>query len=181
MGLAFGPDDRRNAACGRKGKESNMFRAAVLAITILSVVPVHAAGADADGTAVLSSADPIQLATDTDWSLPPVHVGSNKPTRGAVLPALYVSLAALNVYDAYSTRSGLAKGAVEANPMMRGVAGNGAALWAVKGAATGVSIYLAERLWRKHRRMEAVAVMLVSNGIMAAVTARNASVLGQVR
>jgi hypothetical protein len=159
-----------------------MFRAAVLAIAFLaSVAPVRAAGADADGAAALSTSDPVQLASDTDWSLPPVHVGSNKPRRGSLLPALYVSLGALNVYDAYSTRSGLANGAVEVNPMMRGVAGNGAALWAVKGTATGVSIYLAERLWRKHRRMEAVAVMLVSNGIMAAVTARNASVLRQVR
>ena len=103
------------------------------------------------------------------------------PSRGSLLPALYVSLATLNAADAYMTRRGVASGAVEANPLMRGASGSSAVMWAVKGATTAATITVAERLWRKNRKAEAVAVMLVSNGLMAAVTARNASVLRQQR
>src|SRR6202011_5695761 len=106
--------------------------------------------------------------SDTDWSLQPVPVRpSMAPSRGNLLPALYVSLAGLNIFDAYATRAGLSHGAVEANPLMHAVAGNSAALWAVKGGATAGSIFFAERLWRQHRRAEAIAVMVVSNGVMA--------------
>jgi hypothetical protein len=98
-----------------------------------------------------------------------------------VLPALYVSFAGVQVYDAYTTMNGTTHGAAEANPLMTGAAGNTATLWAVKGATAFTSIYFAERLWKQHRRGEAIAVMLVSNGIMAAVAARNASVIAAQR
>jgi hypothetical protein len=51
------------------------------------------------------------------------------------------------------------------------------ALWVAKGGAAFLSIYTAERLWRRHHRGEAIAVMVISNGIMAAVAASNASVI----
>ena len=57
------------------------------------------------------------------------------------------------------------------------VAANQPALWAVKGATTFVSIFLAERLWRDHRRGQAIAVMVMTNAVMAAVAVSNASVL----
>ena len=65
--------------------------------------------------------------------------------------------------------------------MVGGLAGNPAALWGLKAASTGVSIYLAERLWRDHHRGQAIAVMIASNAIMSAVAARNASVLKSAR
>ena len=102
-------------------------------------------------------------------------------SRGVVLPALYVSVAALQVYDGLSTMTGLKQGAVETNPLMSGIAGKPIALWAVKGGVTTASIYAAERLWRQHRRAEAIAMMVAVNGVMVAVAARNVSVTRGVK
>ena len=44
-----------------------------------------------------------------------------------------------------------------------------------------MSIYVAERLWRGHHRGQAIAMMVVSNGIMAAVAASNASIIRSQR
>jgi hypothetical protein len=99
-------------------------------------------------------------------------------SRGTLLPSLYVSLAALNALDAYTTSRGV-QGSVgrESNVMMQGVAGHSAALWAVKGGVTAASIVTAERMWRNHNKVGAIAMMIVSNGVMAAVTANNTRVL----
>jgi hypothetical protein len=97
--------------------------------------------------------------------------------RGRVLPTLYVGLIALEAYDGYSTSRGLKNGAVESNTLLRRLAANPTALWAVKGGATFVSIYMAERLWRKNHRGQAIALMVVTNGLMTAVAFNNASVL----
>jgi hypothetical protein len=126
-------------------------------------------------TSIVAAAPAAFVAAEIDWSLVPARVAPSN--RGSLLPALYLSLATLNAYDAYSTTSALGKGAVEANPLMRGVAGNPAALWAVKGGVTAVSIYAAERLWRDNHRVAAIAVMAITNGVMAAVATQNSRVL----
>jgi uncharacterized protein DUF5658 len=141
-----------------------------------------AAAADADASSVVTVVQPAalpRLAGDVDWSLAPVQLGG--PKRGAVLPLLYGTLAGLNAFDAHSTTRGVAGGATEANPLMRAVVGNPAAIWAVKGGVTIASIAVAERLWRQHHRGSAIAVMVISNGMMAVVAARNASVIRQLR
>ena len=97
--------------------------------------------------------------------------------RGPVLPLLYGTLAGLQAYDGWSTLSAVQRGATEANPALGGVASNSGAMWAVKAGATVASIYAAERLWRRHRRVEAVVTMVAVNGLMAAVATHNASVL----
>ena len=99
------------------------------------------------------------------------------PARGAVLPALYATLAGLHAFDAYSTSNGLSRGARESNPLMQGVAGNSVALWTVKAGAAATSIAISERLWRHHRRGRAIAVMVAANTILAAVAAHNVSVV----
>ncbi len=98
-------------------------------------------------------------------------------TRGAALPSLYAAQLGLQVYDGYSTTRGLRNGAIESNSIMGRLASHPAALWAAKGGAAFASIYAAERLWRQHHRGQAIAVMMVSNGIMAAVAAKNATVI----
>jgi hypothetical protein len=158
-----------------------MFRmvAAFMLVTLVSALSGSTARAD-DLTGVSAAVEPnvARLATDTDWSVPAVHIGSGVGrSRGTLLPSLYVSLAALNLYDAYTTRVGLTQGAVESNPAARGLVGSSAGFLVVKGAATASSIFLADRLWRQHRRGAAVAVMLISNGMMTVVAARNSSVL----
>ncbi|OFW05357.1 MAG: hypothetical protein A3I61_05055 [Acidobacteria bacterium RIFCSPLOWO2_02_FULL_68_18] len=101
--------------------------------------------------------------------------------RPAVLPALYVSYAALQVYDVYSTRQALARGAQEANPLMQGVVGNAGALWAVKAGATAGAILAAERLWKRDKKAAAIGVMVASNAVAALVASRNASTLRHLR
>jgi hypothetical protein len=114
------------------------------------------------------------LAAVFDGTLPPVRVGM--ANRGKLLPALYVGLSALNAYDVYSTWKGVANGAREANPIMRAVASNPGALFAIKGGTTVATIVLAERLWRQDRRVAAITMMIISNGLMATIAASNASV-----
>lgn len=103
------------------------------------------------------------------------------PTRPPILTPLYVGYASLQMLDGYVTRTGVAQGAAETNPLLAGLTGNAAAMWGIKGGATFASIYVAERLWRKHRRGEAIAVMIISNGVLAAVAARNVAVLRTAR
>jgi uncharacterized protein DUF5658 len=116
------------------------------------------------------------LTADLAWSLKPVDSGGPL-SRGAVLSTLYVSFAALQAYDAYSTMVGLRSGTVEANPVMSGVAGKTATLLAVKAGVTTATILVSERLWKQHRRAQAIAVMVMSNSLMATVAARNSAAL----
>lgn len=151
--------------------------AAVLVATVLFTAPVFAA--EGESTSVTKAAT-APLAADVDWSMSPIRVSrSPRDSRGAALPALYISLTALNAFDAFSTTKALSSGSgVEANPLMGKATGNSAAVWAIKGAVTASTIFAAERLWKNHQRGQAIAVMLVSNGVMAVVAAQNARVLG---
>jgi hypothetical protein len=164
-------------------KRDNMHRTiAAGALTMLLIAGQTAFAADGgnDGAAAAAAASELALATDVDWSLQPVEIGASS-SRGPMLSTLYVSFAALQAYDAYSTSVGLRHGAVEANPMMSGIVGSTATLLAVKAAVTTTTFLVSERLWKQHRRGHAVAVMVISNGLMAAVAARNHAVLHEQR
>jgi hypothetical protein len=106
----------------------------------------------------------------------PLTPFADAPSRPAALPALYVSYAALQVYDVYSTRQALTQGAREANPFMQGVVKNQSGFWALKASTTIAAVAAAERLW-KTNKTAAIAVMVASNGVAAVVAARNARVL----
>lgn len=97
-------------------------------------------------------------------------------TRPAALPPLYVALAGLQAYDGYSTLRGVQAGARETNPLVGGMARQPIAFWTVKALSTVSSIYFAEQLWRQHKKTQAIVTMVVANGVMAAVAARNAAV-----
>ncbi len=101
--------------------------------------------------------------------------------RPLMLPALYGTAAFLQGYDAYSTLTVLKHGGVEANPVMKGVTKNPAAFIGLKAGVTMMSIMAAERMWKNHNRVGAIATMIVSNGLMTAVAANNARVLSQLR
>jgi hypothetical protein len=103
------------------------------------------------------------------------------PSRPMALPALYAGSAALQAFDAYSTLKALHLGATEANPVMKGVVGNPAVFIGIKAAVTAASIVSAEKMWREHHQMRAIVMMAVSNGIMAAVAAHNASVISSMQ
>ncbi len=129
---------------------------------------------------LLAVADPLLLGVRMTapagglWHTP---VQWDLPTRGGVLPSLYVGLIALEAYDGYSTTRGLKDGAIESNTLLRRVAAAPTTLWAVKVGATFVCIYMAERLWRQNHRGRAVVLMVITNGLMAAVALNNASAL----
>jgi hypothetical protein len=161
--------------------EDAMFRTVTAAVVaaLVTVTPAFAADRAAANDAATTTAHADAPTVYFDSSLPPVKFGAE--TRGAVLPGLYVSLAGLNALDAYTTSKGLELGAAEGNPLMRGVVSNRAMLWAVKGGVTAGSVILAERMWRKNNKVGAIAVMAVSNGMMAVVAARNASVIKTLR
>ena len=137
-----------------------------------------------DATACGATSSPTGCADD-DGTLPPPLVVSATAlpdeARGRLLPTLYVSFAALEVADAYTTTVGLGHGAAEHNPVMAPAAGNTAALWAIKGVATFASIYLIDKMSRDHHRVQAFVVMVVMNGIAASVAANNVSVLRRLR
>jgi hypothetical protein len=99
------------------------------------------------------------------------------PTRPAALPVLYVTLAGLQAYDGYATLHGVNGAAQETNPLVGGLAQHPVAFWTIKAASTVTSIYFAEQLWRRRRRTEAVVLMVVANGVMGVVAARNTSIL----
>lgn len=99
------------------------------------------------------------------------------PAHPPALVPLYVGLSVLQAYDGYSTIRGVRGGYVETNPLVGGLASRPALFWSVKAASTAVSIYLAEQYLRDHHPKKAVAVMIVANGLMAAVAARNAWLL----
>lgn len=153
-----------------------MFRPIVLLIGICGVcaVPVHAAAQEAFDQDPPALTVRMTAPAGADWQ-PTVRV--SPATRGRVLPVLYVSLLGLQAYDGFSTSRGLEDGAIESNPLMGSLVRHPVALWAAKGGAAFVSIYVAERLWRQHRRGQAIALMIVSNGLMTAVATSNRSVL----
>jgi hypothetical protein len=90
---------------------------------------------------------------------------------GALVP-LYVSFGALQALDVHSTTRALSTGAAEANPLMKGFAGNPFALSAVKAAGAAGVIYASEKI-RKRNRTAAVIFMVAANAGMAFVVQHN--------
>ena len=137
----------------------------------LSVLPASAADEDAARETSLSTTVPVAAT---------VPVTTNRSlSRPAALPLLYASYAVLQAYDVRSTTQALGRGASEVNPLMQGVAGNPAGLVTLKAATTVGTVFAAEKLWRRHRTA-ALALMAVSNGVMATIAANNARTLRQV-
>jgi hypothetical protein len=90
---------------------------------------------------------------------------------GVLLP-LYASFAGLQALDAHSTLRAINSGATERNPLMTGVAGQPAALFALKAGTTAATIYLVERI-RPKNRVAAMAIMAGVNSFYAAVVIHN--------
>ena len=144
-----------------------------------------ALAADQDGTTSLTpavAAAATSLAPRADLAATINLTAKFKsPGRPGLLPGLYAGSALLQGYDTWSTLTALKSGAREANPLMRGITKSPAAFVALKAGVTMASIMSAERMWKDNHRVAAVMMMVVSNGMMAAVAAHNASVLNRVR
>jgi hypothetical protein len=107
-----------------------------------------------------------------DQPRPPLPAPQPAPRRPGALVPLYVSFGTLQVLDAHSTARALEYGAVEANPALRGIAGNQVALLAVKAAGTTGLIIASEKIWKRNK-VAAIALMVASNAAMAWVVQRN--------
>lgn len=136
--------------------------------------PVRSA-ADVDLQALALTFEPVQM-PNTFNPFPDGLINAMPANRPRALPFLYVSLAALQAFDGYSTITGTARGAREMNPLVGAISGNAPAIWMLKGGVALASIYAAEKQWKNHHRARAVAIMVISNGIMTGVALRNASV-----
>ena len=118
-------------------------------------------------------------ATKDNHVTPPLKL---RPAGGSfvgasALRSMYVSLGVLQAYDVYSTATALRHGAVERNPLLQNTVGNRALFIGLKVAMTAGPVYEAEKLWRNHHRIGAIALMAASNGIMMGVAAHNTSVI----
>ena len=63
---------------------------------------------------------------------------------------------------------------------MQAIVGHSSSLIAVKAVATAGTILVAERLWKNHHKGQAIAMMVISNGMMSLVAAHNASVINGI-
>ena len=95
--------------------------------------------------------------------------------RPVLLMPMYLGLTSLQAYDGYSTYRGIRAGGSEQNPLVGGLANQPAAFWTLKAVSTISTIYYAEQLWRNHHPAQAIVLLVVANGAMAAVAAHNAS------
>jgi hypothetical protein len=92
--------------------------------------------------------------------------------RPAPLLPLYASFAVLQALDAHSTWRAIDRGAVESNPLLRGIAANEVGLIALKAAGTAGVIFATERLWTRNR-VAALALMIATNSAMTWVVQHN--------
>jgi hypothetical protein len=142
-----------------------------LAVLLFSSFVV-AAPASAQGTvspSLRADSSAVQLVTVAS---PKDVVAASPQQRPAALVPMYVSFSVLQGLDVHSTLRALDSGAVEANPLMKGVAGSAIGMAAVKTAAAAGVIYASERMW-KHNKVAAVVFMAATNSAMAWVVQHN--------
>jgi hypothetical protein len=112
-------------------------------------------------------------------SVSPPADGAAAPSRrpGALVP-LYLALAALQGADAATTVLAVRAGGREMNPVVEPIADNWGAMLAVKSFSAGITIFAAERLWKKNPAA-AIATMAGVNALYGYLVARNAQHLRQ--
>ena len=146
-------------------------------IALVSLVSRPAAAAD-DKTASSGKKDDASNAPIVFVSVTTERVAeAEHGPRPTMLKGLYAASIGLQAFDGYSTFVGLRAGNAELNPAMQGAGRTPTTLLVAKATMTLTTIALADQLWRQHHRGQAIALMVISNGVMAAVAAKNTSVL----
>ncbi|MEO7189932.1 MAG: DUF5658 family protein [Vicinamibacterales bacterium] len=102
----------------------------------------------------------------------PVEGGFRRPTPSTLMLSLYASTALMQALDVHSTLTAFSAGAVEGNPMMKGIAGNKAAFIAMK-AGVAASTIFATRALAKKNKVAAIATLLAINSAYAMVVDHN--------
>jgi hypothetical protein len=139
--------------------------------------PIVVAGVDV-GASVSAFAQPATLdmrQLDVQRFVAPPRDG-----RSRLLSSLLVSTVVMQALDVHSTYSALGRGAVEANPVMAGLAGNKAAFVATK-AAVATATVLAARHVGKRNKVAAIATLVAINSAYAFVVDHNYRVARNLR
>ena len=151
-----------------------MARVACVVVFVCSLAAPQAAAQDVSLAAVgLPSTERVQV------QVAPPAQSFAQPTlkRPSALVPMYVSFAALQGFDYASTTRAISSGAGrEANPVMGPVVGNRAAFLAVKAGSAAGTMWIAERMWKKHPA-GAIVFMAALNGVMATVVTHNMRVV----
>jgi hypothetical protein len=153
-----------------------LLRAASFAclVTLLASAPVRAD--EHDLKAASAPAESVAAAvttTEAAPALPSWVVPSRHEKRPAALVALYGTYGALAIADLTSSKKAFAAGGHEGNPLMG--SGHTSRMVLVKGAGAALSIYFAERMWKKNK-VGAIITMAVVNSISASVVAHNVGI-----
>lgn len=174
----------------------NRLVASGLVTLVLAAAPAMAADESAEVTPSVGTMLAAASAADLDVTQrmaiemtqrPPVSAPKTpasayrRESRPFALAPLYASSVALQVWDTYSTMTGLSKGAVEINPVMAVATQHPAVFIGLKSAITALSIYQSEKMWKAHHRVAAIAFMIGSNSLMAVVGANNHNTLQQLK
>ena len=125
-----------------------------------------------DDGAVATLAERTPLPAPAPYSPSTTESGRVRERRPDSLIPLYFSFCALQVLDTHSTWRAIDHGAVEANPVLRGVVGNQVGLVALKAAGTAGLIYASEKMWKRNRTAS-VIFMVAANSAMAWVVQNN--------
>ena len=105
----------------------------------------------------------------------PVRIAREIPKSGGGglgMMSLYASTVALQALDVHSTMTALNRGAVEANPMMRGVTSNKAVFITTKAALAASTVFVANRL-AKRNKTSAMIFLAAVNSIYAGIVMHN--------
>ena len=140
--------------------------ALIVVVGICSPIVASANGLDETSTAKATAtveAAPLSIAATAYQS----HL-----KRPALLPALYVTLGAMQAWDLASTAGAIRAGAHEANPAAAAFATSQKSMMGLKVVTTASTILFAERAWKKNKAA-AVVMMVAVNGTMAAVAMNN--------
>lgn len=134
-------------------------------------------GVDAAGRQVHSppvpGAIPLTIASaSTPAAAAPVSPPPSGSTLRALLPAMYAGTVTLQALDTHSTFRALDAGHFERNPLVRWSTQHPLALIALKGSATAATIYVAEKIRKKHPK-RALAFITAVNAAYALVVVHN--------
>src|SRR5262245_14909292 len=125
-----------------------------------------------DDAVVATPAEATPLVAPAPPSPNTAEPGRARERRPDALVPLYFSFSALQVLDIHSTGRAIDRGAVEANPVLKGVVGNQAGLIALKAVGTAGLIYASEKIWKKNRTAS-IVFMVAANSAMAWVVQNN--------
>lgn len=159
-----------------------MFRRVVLAAAAIAFVPGFVAEASAQERVEVSTVDftasilnnsgiPAVKFSDLQQFPVPVQPLGRRTTSG-LLKSMYATTAVMQGLDVHSTLKAFKAGAVEGNPLMKGITGNRVAFVATK-AAVAASTMLAARQIAKRSKVGAVITLVAVNSAYAMIVRHN--------